>query len=453
MSGTDLTCELLLASEAPELEISDSHLRVAFGAEHDVLLAFACSIVSARATARHSKKRSVLVISAPLLDALPQRSEAPAMRQLRLCVRGLGRGEHVLNLAPLRGDANGRDDAAQYVLVSRSGDFASVEGGYGWCHVLAAGSSARVTIDAAEWLWECDEVRITHGVLQPGDSVPTIDAETVQLGVHIDAERVAHAVGVQCVFVPEESRLPTDELRAACRLYDDAFASADGDALSRQYTQQRPPPPKWEAADGQASVVDTYYTTLTYGEAEFVPLYELLRRVGVPDGSVVLDLGSGTGRMVAAVCLCFPLVRMAVGIELVPTLHVCADSVLAALREGATKHGLPMAPARAVEGDVLTTDWCDADLLLCTSLCFTDVLVTAVQRRTRELKLGARVVCMQSTFDEAEEAGENGAAESVAEGAKVAWLRPVPVREAEPANEVAMQMSFGHAKFYVFERV
>ena len=97
----------------------------------------------------------------------------------------------------------------------------------------------------------------------------------------------------------------------------------------------------------------------------------------------------------------------------------------------------------------MTADWCDADLVLCTSLCFTDVLVTGVQRRTRDLKPGARVVCMQRYFDEVDDVEGS----DVAEGTTVDWLRPVHVRDEEPMHEVVMQMSFGDARFYVFERV
>ena len=37
--------------------------------------------------------------------------------------------------------------------------------------------------------------------------------------------------------------------------------------------------------------------SLTYGEAHFLPLLELLRTVGVPAGATVVDLGSGSGRV------------------------------------------------------------------------------------------------------------------------------------------------------------
>lgn len=171
--------------------------------------------------------------------------------------------------------------------------------------------------------------------------------------------------------------LPTAALSHACRLFDGAFASIDGDELSAAYTRSKPPPPTWSSSSAPGGkVVDSYYASLTYGEpshlalslyapaasraallnrhpphaplclpathltrrppqrtfrpqslrphlaatiageAEFVPLYHMLSQIGVAEGSTVVDLGSGTGRMVLGVALAFPTVRL---VRLEPT--------------------------------------------------------------------------------------------------------------------------------------
>ena len=51
----------------------------------------------------------------------------------------------------------------------------------------------------------------------------------------------------------------------------------------------------------------------------------------------------------------------------------------------------------------------DADLLLMTSLCFPTTLVSQLRTRVRDLRVGARIVCMQLDFDDfdEDEAGED----------------------------------------------
>jgi hypothetical protein len=47
-------------------------------------------------------------------------------------------------------------------------------------------------------------------------------------------------------------------------------------------------------------------------------------------------------------------------------------------------------------GDILKTDWSDADILYISSVCFSEVLLSAIGEQTKNLKKGSRVLTLQS---------------------------------------------------------
>ncbi|CAN0468519.1 unnamed protein product, partial [Discosporangium mesarthrocarpum] len=61
--------------------------------------------------------------------------------------------------------------------------------------------------------------------------------------------------------------------------------------------------------------------TLAYAEFDFGYLAALLRVAGVEEGSVFLDMGSGTGKAVVAAGLLYPGLACARGVELLEGLH------------------------------------------------------------------------------------------------------------------------------------
>ena len=170
----------------------------------------------------------------------------------------------------------------------------------------------------------------------------------------------------------------------------------------------------------------------------------MMSRLGVREGDVVVDIGSGTGRMVLGTALGFPHAAEVRGIEIVPDLHAGAvevhawlaakiasrsteapavtaevtteapavtavtavtaeaPAVTAEVTADAAADAAPtMAPVRLIEGDILEAHWADADLVLATSLCFPSALLAKVLRRALGLRRGARFVCMQSDLLEA----------------------------------------------------
>ena len=101
--------------------------------------------------------------------------------------------------------------------------------------------------------------------------------------------------------------------------------------------------------------------------------------------------------------------------------------------------------------DVLTDVWSDADLVLATSLCFSPTMIAWLYRRACNLRSGARVVCMQATFDDDDD--DEIVGETEGGGACAGAFRPIEIREEAPRHGCTMSMSFGAANFYVYERV
>ena len=179
----------------------------------------------------------------------------------------------------------------------------------------------------------------------------------------------------------------------------------------------------------------THTHTHADGEARFVPLHRLLCAVGgLRPADLLVDLGSGTGRVVLGAALAFPALGAARDYELLPGLHAAALATHARI----LGLGAPCAPVVLEQGDFLEADWSDASLLFATSLCFPPELTHAVEVRARRLAPGARIVLMTATFGDA--AGSEGC------------FRPREVRADEPRHALEVEMDFGSVLFYVYER-
>ena len=631
----ELVFEVILAdsvasSVALDLQVSNESIQLQTpGSAMPIIVATAQSIDSENATAKFTRRQRRLLVRGPI-KARPRWIAGGTC--VRAQVGGIGRGMIVIRLPlPAAGSEEAAElaDATCYVLVSRTGSRPSpAPGDFGWCHVfpMAASTIVTVRIDTVAWLWDAAEAVVAFGVLSDAEAPPFIEPGCEQVGVTFlldavgsegtaspaaataaaaaagntaaaDTDAAAAAAAATSTaaggagsatasgsfateFVPEEARLATDELRRACRLYKRAFATGargdavDGFARSLSYVRRRPPPPAWSDAIG-APVVDHNHVSLTYGEAEFEPFFRMMRAIGVRRDDVIVDIGSGTGRMVLGAALAFPDAREVRGIELVPDLHEgavqahawlvaelggtaadhaaidAADAAAgSAVAGGAAVGGaaaaavteasplgspslpapppsslpspppssLPspsppspaspkaplatqtharerhrgMAPVLLVEGDILLEDWADADIVLATSLCFPTPLLAKVYRKALGLHPGAKFVCMQEDLtgdpeaevldairglevaqDGASEADSRAASQDVLgaananetsqDDAQARWCRDaagrrggfrcVKVQEEVPQHLLTTQMSWGEARFYVYERV
>eukprot|EP00928_Gymnodinium_smaydae_P050390 TRINITY_DN33950_c0_g1_i1.p1 TRINITY_DN33950_c0_g1~~TRINITY_DN33950_c0_g1_i1.p1 ORF type:complete len:452 (-),score=85.14 TRINITY_DN33950_c0_g1_i1:72-1235(-) len=337
------------------------------------------------------------------------------------------RGIHrlIFRSAPVQG--------RRYVLVTKSGDFAERNSeDFHWVATFEpfdaeAPTDVCVEIETGMWCFRSDVACVSYGILESGETDPALPS----WGAEYDSVAIMLRPALTCdsdsqqTFVPECERLP-EELRAGYRRFYEVYDEIDGHEVSWQDTQHMGP-----------------VSGLTYGESHFVPTYELLQSLRVQPGEVLVDLGSGTGRVVLAAALGFPRLGRCVGIELLPGLHGAAlDALAATQREDGTcstnSAHLPCAPVELIKGDLLEGDWpATATLVVAMSLCFPAAMLEALERRCLELPVGARIIAMHDAFGTA----LGGA------------IRPLPLRDEEPRHGVRLEMSFGMAPLFVFERV
>lgn len=56
-----------------------------------------------------------------------------------------------------------------------------------------------------------------------------------------------------------------------------------------------------------------------------------------------------------------------------------------------------------MEGDILTTDWLDADIIFTSSVCFTEELFGSMFKMAVGLKKGARIISLKATTAQMED--------------------------------------------------
>ena len=172
-----------------------------------------------------------------------------------------------------------------------------------------------------------------------------------------------------------------------------AYADVDGYAIARE-----------ERASQRSRGI--YVDGVTYGEVSVSGFATVLGWMKPQAGERFFDLGSGTGLAVHTAAAMYPTLDRAVGIEIQPELHAAARRAHAALRAAGCFHGsqaVPCAPVRLEYGDALAPDilaksqvppdgWPEeAELVFCTTTCFTDAMLGKLRAGVRRLRQGARV--------------------------------------------------------------
>lgn len=93
----------------------------------------------------------------------------------------------------------------------------------------------------------------------------------------------------------------------------------------------------------------------TYGEFPLASLHAILQRLNLGPEDVVLDVGSGSGRLVLGTALLFPHLKACYGVEVVPELHAMA---IEARKKAETMEDKPeMSPCHLVQGNVETGEY------------------------------------------------------------------------------------------------
>lgn len=169
--------------------------------------------------------------------------------------------------------------------------------------------------------------------------------------------------------------------------------------------------------------------SLVAGEVEFAAFAALVSSLGVVPGERFLDLGSGLGRAAVAWALLMPQCTAA-GIEIRPSLHDAAQSILAGLRES-TRQRIHLHC-----GDCFECDWSEATVLLLNSTGFDDALMARVAAKLSDTAPGTRIITLSQPLPSP----------------------PGAVTACPPAgltlvSQALYRMTWGNATAYVYRRV
>jgi precorrin-6B methylase 2 len=200
----------------------------------------------------------------------------------------------------------------------------------------------------------------------------------------------AEAISAAAAQAGAESAMPTGDARLAA--LESLFAAAgDGYALSREAKRKQ----------RENSV---FLDGIQYGEVSISSFAAALTWVRPQPGETFVDVGSGVGKAVLAAAMLHPL-EAAIGIEILDDLHDAAERALAGARRPRAPCG-PLA-ARRVElrrADALAPPvaWADdADVVFCTTTCFTPEMRAAFVRGAERLRVGARVIVTTAPLESA----------------------------------------------------
>ena len=142
----------------------------------------------------------------------------------------------------------------------------------------------------------------------------------------------------------------------------------------------------------------------TYGEVEFPSFIEILRAANARDGQIFVDLGCGAGKALISAALSETQFIRCTGIEYLPGLAQCAKAAVSSLtkrldaiaqvhHESELSRKMPLLEIRT--GDILDTDWSDADLVYMSSICFPEQLIQKIFERASRLKAGSTIVTLK----------------------------------------------------------
>jgi len=158
-----------------------------------------------------------------------------------------------------------------------------------------------------------------------------------------------------------------------------AFSEIDGYAIARAERER-------QRAEG------TFVGGLQYGEVLPLSFASVLDWMQPEPGEHFYDLGSGTGVAVLTASALFNL-GSAVGIEIQHGLHAAALQARDSLARAAPRNVLrtPSDRVRFECGDALAAHWQDADLVFCSTTCFTPEMLETFVGGVRQLRPGARI--------------------------------------------------------------
>jgi len=135
-----------------------------------------------------------------------------------------------------------------------------------------------------------------------------------------------------------------------------------------------------------------------YGEVKPSSFAQVLAWLAPEPGDVFVDVGSGTGRAVLTAAALYSL-GGALGIEIQPELHTCAESAHAKFDWSAAATSKERVQFCLEDGLATGAAWpVAASLVFCTTTCFTDEMLASFTSLAASLRPGARVAITTRGF-------------------------------------------------------
>jgi predicted RNA methylase len=163
----------------------------------------------------------------------------------------------------------------------------------------------------------------------------------------------------------------------ARKIFEELYSKENGYLISRQARKKR-------------GINDR---KLTYGEVKFDSFYKIIREVSPTFNKVFYDLGSGNGKAVILASL-FGDFKKLVGIEILDELVASAQRILSKYKR-LLKENLPEKleqEIKFVKGDMLKSDFSEADVVFTHSTCFDEEFMRALAEKMEGLKKGSFVI-------------------------------------------------------------
>ena len=118
-------------------------------------------------------------------------------------------------------------------------------------------------------------------------------------------------------------------------------------------------------------------------------------------GEVFYDLGCGTGLPSAVAAIMFPQLARSEGVEYLEVISEMGQQAIEQCVKTCAEQNVSLAPLSIKQGDVLTTDWSHADILLCNNVTWNDELLSAVAQLAANLKPNTRFISLHEMPAEA----------------------------------------------------
>lgn len=140
--------------------------------------------------------------------------------------------------------------------------------------------------------------------------------------------------------------------------------------------------------------------SFVYGEVVPESFYEIISDLNPQPGQIFYDLGSGTGKAVFLAHFLFDFAQSK-GIELLDTLFDASQEVYQRYEKEILPqiaHELGNKQMSLTRGDILQTDFSDADIIFMNSTCFQDDLMDALEPKLETIHANAHFISLSKPF-------------------------------------------------------